>query len=134
MATVTRVAVVRGITAGNTFLPVARLHLTVNRINEIAAIMKSSSLPKSVRAAINAQAFKIAQTHAYEALRAALEQRAQVVMQKPDSSVQDVILVLESSRDFADLMVSAIAGCVQARAPGAGWPFPTSLASARVAP
>ena len=92
--------------------------------NEPVAIMKTNTLPKSIRAAINAQAFRIAQTQAYEALRVALEQRAQALMQKPDASVQDAILVLESSQVLEDLMISVSSDRVHTPAPGAGWPFP----------
>lgn len=79
--------------------------------------MAKPALPKSIRAAINAQAFRIAQTQAYEALQVALEQRAHESMQRPDTSVQDAILILESSHDF-EALISSVAGRVQTYAQG----------------
>lgn len=77
--------------------------------------MAKPALPKSIRAAINAQAFRIARTQAYEALRVALEQRAQESMQRPDASVQEAILILESSHDF-ETLISSVAGRVHTHA------------------
>ena len=74
--------------------------------------MAKTAMPKSVRAAINAQAFRIAQTQAYKALRVALEKRAQGVMQRPGANVRDAILILESSHDF-EALISSVAGRVQ---------------------
>jgi hypothetical protein len=74
--------------------------------------MSTHKLPKSIQAAVNRNAFRIAKTQAYEALRAALEQRARASMERPDVGVPDAILILESSHDF-EALISSVAGRVQ---------------------
>jgi hypothetical protein len=73
--------------------------------------MSTNKLPKSIQAAVNRNAFRIAKTQAYEALRVALEQRARASMKTPDASVPAAILILESSQDW-EVLISSVAGPV----------------------
>lgn len=54
-----------------------------------------NKLPKSVQAAVNRTAFKMAMTAGYQTMRMELEQRARTLMSVPNSSVDQVIAVLD---------------------------------------
>lgn len=53
-----------------------------------------NKLPKSVQAAVNRTAFKIAMTTGYQSTRIALEQQARVLMRSPHASVDQVVALL----------------------------------------
>jgi hypothetical protein len=59
--------------------------------------MQSLNLPKPVLAAINRNAFRIAKTEAYAALKQDLEKRARTLMEQPHATIEEVVAVLDSS-------------------------------------
>jgi hypothetical protein len=57
--------------------------------------MHQNILPKPVRSAINRNAFRLAKTQAYVALKQDLEQRARTLMEQPHARINEVIAVLD---------------------------------------
>jgi len=55
------------------------------------------NLPKPVLAAINRNAFRIAKTEAYTAIKRDLEQRACTLMEQPQATIAEVVAVLDSN-------------------------------------
>lgn len=64
--------------------------------------MLSNNLPKPVLAAINRNAFRIAKTEAYAALKQDLEQRARTLMEQPQATIAEVIAVLDSNHYLSE--------------------------------
>jgi hypothetical protein len=59
--------------------------------------MLSHTLPKPVLAAINRNAFRIAKSDAYEAIKQDLEQRARTLLEQPHATIAEVVAVLDSN-------------------------------------
>jgi len=59
--------------------------------------MQSQNLPKPLLAAINRNAFRIAKTEAYPAIRRDLEQRAWHLMSQPHATTLEVIALLDGN-------------------------------------
>lgn len=59
--------------------------------------MLSSNLPKPVLAAINRNAFRIAKSEAYAAIKQDLEQRARTLLLQPQATIAEVVAVLDSN-------------------------------------
>ena len=58
--------------------------------------MLSNNLPKPVLSAINRNAFRIAKSDAYEAIKQDLEQCARTLLEQPQATISEVVAVLDS--------------------------------------
>lgn len=59
--------------------------------------MSTSTIPKAVRSAVCRNAWRLAMTEAYQAIRDDLEQRAHNLLQLADTSPEEVIQILDDS-------------------------------------